>query len=189
MAWGQMLARLNAFISGPPYLGDRLAVVGAIDIELDVPRGWATPLNARAWVDGYASMSGGSYYNYGDAQGCPTTGTGPCANGWTQGDVWYVSWGNAANPLPVPEIYYGPTTTQARQWANLATLYGTAMFIPGALTQWQACRDPGRSCPTDPNTNTPVQAWKKLMDALYTVIPDPNTVQNVLYSSDITWQN
>lgn len=189
-AWGQMLARLDDYISNHSFsLRDRLAVVGAIDIELDVPAGWATPLNARAWVDGYASTSPVSYYNYGDAQGCPTMGTGPCVNGWTQEDIWYVSWGNAANPLPVPEIYFnlppGPPTN-ARQWANLATLYGAPMFIPGVLTTWGACNDVGGCTPP---TNSPPQAWQQMMDALYTVISDPNTVQNVLYSSDITWQN
>ncbi len=191
VAWGQMLARLNAFVSGPPYLGDRLSVAGAIDIELDVRRGWATPANARAWVDGYASTSPVSYYNYGDAQGCPTAGIGPCSNGWAQEDVWYVSWGNPANPLPVPQIYR-TDSSQAQQWSALAAygnaVHGTEVFIPAALTQWQACRDPGRNCPGRLR-NTPVQAWYQLMDALYAVIPDPNAVQNILYSSDITWQN
>jgi len=165
--------------------------VGASDIELD----WNTPTNSRAWADGYASASSGiSYFNYGDANGCPTTGTGNCVaphHTWTMEDVWYVSWGNSAKPLPVPEIYYnappGPPT-HAQRWANLATLHSTnPMFIPGALTQWQACRDPGRTC--DPGYNTPVQAWQQLMDALYNVAADPSTVQNILYSSDITWQN
>ncbi len=188
-AWGEMMTRLNNYISN---YRDRLAVVGAIDIELDVPDGWATPLNARAWVDGYASTSLVSYYNYGDAQGCPTTGTGPCDNGWTQQDVWYVSWGSPANPLPVPEIYYnappGPPT-HAQRWATLATLYSAnPMFIPGVLTEWQACRDPNQSCA--PGYNAPVQAWQQMMDALHAVTPDPTAVlQSILYSSDITWQN
>lgn len=186
-AWGQMLARLNSYISGPPSLRDRLAVVGAIDIEI----GWNTPTNSRAWVDGYASASPVNYYNYGDAQGCPTAGTGSCDFGWTQEDVWYVSWGNAAHPQPVPEIYFnappGPPT-HAQRWATLATLHSTSpMLIPGVLTEWQACQDPNRTCAS--GYNTPLQAWQQMMDALYAVTTDPNTVQKVLYSSDITWQN
>ncbi len=188
-AWGQMMVRLNAYISNPGAdLRDRLAVVGASDIEV----GWNPPGLSRAWVDAYASTSQGiRYYNYGDAQGCPTTGTGPCDLGWTQEDIWYVSWGSAANPLPVPEIYFnappGPPSN-ARQWVTLAALHGGApMFIPGVLTQWQACQDPGRKC--DRGYNTPIQAWRQTMDALYAVTPDPNTGQNVLFSSDITWQN
>jgi hypothetical protein len=92
--------------------------------------------------------------------------------------------------LPVPEIYFNVPPgqpTNARQWANLATLHGSPMFIPAVLSQWAACNDVVGGC--TPATNTPVQAWQQMMDTLYAVIPDPNTVQNVLYSSDITWQN
>ncbi len=64
------------------------------------------------------------------------------------------------------------------------------MKIPAALTTWQAYID--KPCdpttPCDP-TNTPVQAWQQMVDGLYGVAADPNTVQNILYSSDITWQN
>jgi hypothetical protein len=183
-AWGQMMARLNNYISN---YRDRLAVVGASDIEM----AYNTPARSRAWVDGYASISPVSYYNYGDAAGCPTTGTGPCSNGWTQEDVWYVSWGNIANSLPVPQIYR-TDGVQARQWAALAvygsTVHGTERFIPAALTQWQACRDPNRTCPALLR-NTPLQGWQQTMDSLHAVSPDPTAVQSILYSSDITWQN
>lgn len=186
-AWGQMIARLNAYISTPPSYADRLAVIGASDIEI----GYNTPANSRAWVDGYASTSPVNYFNYGDAAGCPATGTGPCDQGWTQEDVWYVSWGNSASPLPVPQIYR-TDGAQAWQWTALAvygnTVHGTEKFIPAALTQWQACRDPGKKCDASLK-NTPVQAWYQLMNGLHGAASDPTTVQNVLYSSDITWQN
>ncbi|MHB8456055.1 MAG: hypothetical protein ACYDDO_15520 [Acidiferrobacterales bacterium] len=115
-------------------------------------------------------------------------------NGWTQQDVWYVSWGNPANPLPVPEIYFNAprkSPTNALQWATLATLNGTPQWIEGALTEWQACRDPGHMCKkkTLKVANTPLQAFQEMMNALYGAITDPNTVQKVLYSSDVTWQN
>mgnify|MGYP001558791066 CR=1 FL=1 len=186
-AWGQMIARLNDYISSPPSYRSRLAVVGASDIEVS----FNTPANSRAWADGYASSAPVGYYNYGDAQGCPTTGTGPCSNGWTQEDIWYLSWGGPANPLPVPQIYR-TDGIQARQWVSLAaygyTAHGTERFIPAALTQWQACRDPGRKCAASIR-NTPIRAWQQLMDRLHDIVSDPTTVQNILYSSDITWQN
>jgi probable HAF family extracellular repeat protein len=186
-AWGEMVARLNNYITFPPSYQNRLTVVGASDIEI----GFNTPANSRAWVDGYASSSPVNYYNYGDAQECPTSGAGPCGNGWTQEDVWYVSWGSPANPLPVPEIYR-TDGAQARQWTALAaygrSVHGVDPFIPAALTQWQACRDPGRRCNASIR-NTPAGAWYQLMNGLYGIAPDPTTAQNILYSSDITWQN
>ena len=182
-AWGRMVARLNNYISRPTAdLRNRLAVVGASDIEMD----YSPPFRSRRWVDGYASTSPVMYYNYGDAAGCPR-----CNNGWTLEDVWYVSWGNPVRPLPVPQIY-NTGGAQARHWQAVATYgratHGTEAFIPAALTQWQACRDPNRYC--DPTIrNTPVQAWYQLMNMLHVVVGDPTRVQNILYSSDITWQN
>lgn len=190
-AWGEMMTRLNNYISN---YRDRLAVVGAIDIEPGgVPNtGWSSPTVTRAWVDGYSSTSPVRYYNYGSADGCQTTGTSPCNNGWTPEDLWYVSWGSPANPLPVPEIYYNAPPLQpvnALQWINLATLHGGApMNVPGVLSEWQACNDdPDQTCSA--GYNTPLQAWQQMMDALHTVSPDPTAVQSILYSSDITWQN
>jgi len=190
-----MVVDLNSYISSKAY-ADRLSVVGAIDIELGDPRNnqttqWSSPVAARAWVDGYASTSRVSYINFGSANGCPPSGT-QCNNGWTQEDIWYVSWGNPANPLPVPEIYYNAPPKQpsnALQWAALAALHGgTPMYIPGALTEWQACQDPGKSCA--PGYDTPLQAWQQLMDTLYNASPIlAPAMQSILYSSDITWQN
>ncbi|MHB8455881.1 MAG: hypothetical protein ACYDDO_14575 [Acidiferrobacterales bacterium] len=188
-AWGQMMTQLDAYVAGIPTFSNHVSVVGASDIEL----AWNSPTVSRAWVDGYSSTSSVSYYNYGDAQGCPPAGTS-CTNGWTQQDVWYVSWGNPANPLPVPEIYFNAppkSSSNALQWATLATLNGTPQLIAGALTEWQACRDPGHKCKkkTLKAANTPLQAFQETMNALYGVISNPNNVQNVLYSSDITYQN
>src|SRR5258708_4092918 len=187
-AWGEMMTRLNAFISTPPSWTDRLSVVGAIDIEQGNPG--ATDLTSAAvatgWVHGYASATLIGYVNYGAANSCPTSGTGPCANGWSQADIQYVSWGTAISLGPVPEIYFNVPPglpSNALQWTTLATLgSSTQRFFPGALTQWQACHDPQRKCSA---TNTPLQAWQQLMDALYKA----PVVQPKLYSSDITWQN
>ena len=192
LAWGEMIVRLNAYISGP--LGDRLSVVGASDIELL----FSPPAIARAWVDGYRSASPDiGFFNYGDAANCPPRRA--CLGGWTQGDIFYVSWGNPpggdGRSFPIPEIYYNPPPSDAGpvnalQWVNIATLYSSSspMKIPAALTQWQACIDRPSRPPCSP-TNTPVQAWQQMMDGLYGVAADPTTVQNILYSSDITWQN
>lgn len=192
-AWGAMLARLNDYLVSSGYT-DRLSVVGAIDIEQGKrgdADGWSSPSLARAWVDGYASTSRGvGYINYGSADGCPTRGAGPCNNGWTQDDVIYVSWGNTASIGPVPQIYFNVPPgrpSNALQWATLATRgAGRPRFFPGSMTQWQACRDRPRSCPNP--TNTTVQGWQQLMDALHDASPDlAPLVQRKLYSTDITW--
>jgi probable HAF family extracellular repeat protein len=187
-AWGQMIARLNDYVSNSGWT-NRLSVVGASDMEL----GWNSPATTRGWVDGFALTPNVKYINYGDAQGCPNKGTGPCAKhyNWTQGDVQYISWDNSASFGPVPEIYYNVPPARphnALQWANLATLNSSMpRFIPGAITTWQACQDRPGDC-TDP-TNTPLQAWQQLMDALYDANPSmAPIVQKMLYSTDITWQ-
>jgi hypothetical protein len=194
-----MIVRLNAYISGPPNLSDRLSVAGANDIELLFnPREIA-----HAWVDAYKNVSPSiGFYNYGDAAMCPPRAG--CANGWTQADIFDVSWTDPPGSLshtgdgrsfPVPEIYANAPPSidpvNARQWVNIATLYSPSspMNIPAVLTQWQACIDRPMP-PCDPLAkNTPVQAWQQTMDLLYGVAADPNTVQNILYSSDITWRN
>jgi probable HAF family extracellular repeat protein len=92
LAWGEMIARLNDYISTSNYT-DRLSVAGASDIELE----FSPPDTARAWVDGYRSASPTiGFFNYGDAAGCPPRAgcTGGWTPDWTQEDIFYVSWGN-----------------------------------------------------------------------------------------------
>ncbi|GEM_PF-1029992 len=187
-AWAQMIARLNDFISSSPNWTDRLSVVGASDIELN----WNSPANTIAWVDSYAQTPNVKYINYGDAGGCPPASTSSCNNGWSQSNVQYISWGNPASVGPVPQIYKNVSPARpinALQWVTLATLNGSIpRSFKGALTEWQACRDPGHIC--GGATNTPPQAWQQLMDALYNASPTmAPIIQPALFSTDITWQN
>jgi hypothetical protein len=158
-------------------------------MELD----WNTPANTRAWVDGYASAYQGTawLYNYGDCGRCRSDGVilpvpGSGANsGWTQEDVWYISWG-AGPAWAIPEIY-NTLGTNARQWQNIVLYsrvnHGSPMGIKGTLTQWQACQD---RPPCAGTNNTPDQGWSQLWNALNA---DPRTAQDVPWSTDITWQN
>jgi hypothetical protein len=173
-AWAQMVNRLNAW-SVASGISSVVTARGASDMELD----WNKPATTRAWVDGYAAAyTGSSYlYNYGDAAGCPPYGS--CNNGWTQEDVWYVSWG-AQPAYPFPEIYTVSGST-ARQWYQMSLYghlrHGQAIEILGSLTQWAAA---GYCC-----TNPPEQGWTQLYDLLNA---DSRTAQSLPYSSDITWQ-
>lgn len=130
-------------------------------------------------------------YNYGDAAGCPPYGN--CNNGWTQDDVWYISWG-CGIAAPLPEIYT-TTGSQAKEWYRLVKYSisknpGNPMIISGTMTQYQACIDQGDPC--SGTNNTPEQGWTQLWDLLNA---DPETAQTLLnpstlrWSTDISWQN
>lgn len=145
---------------------------GASDMELD----WNTPAATRAWINGFAgSAAGRLVYNFGDAAGCPPAG-GVCNNGWTQEDLWFVSWG-ALPAFPFPEVY---VQAMAQQWQAVSLFAKTnhvyAMSMKGALAQYARC-----AC-----TNTPAAAWSQLFDALAS---DAKTAQPSLrWSADIRFQ-
>ncbi len=178
-AWGELVKRVNEWIvSGDDY-SSRESARGGNDMELD----WNTPAATRAWVDGYASATQYTLYNYGDCAGCPSDldPTSVPHNGWTLEDVWYISWG-AAPAWPLPQIYH-PDGYQAAQWQALSRysyqVHGQQMVLLGALTQWAAAGD---CC-----TNPPDHGWTQLWDALSS---DVHTAQSFLgRSTDITWGN
>jgi hypothetical protein len=179
-AWAAMVSDFGSWVNASGY-GSQVAVAGASDLELD----WNTPATTRAWVNGFiAAGTGASYLNYGDAAGCPPYGS--CNNGWTQEDVYYVSWG-ASPAWPLPEIY---TTngSMASEWYRMvlygSTAHGSRMAIMAPMTQYQACLDNG-GCNNGTN-NTPSQAWNQLMSKLNA---DSRTSQQVPYTTDITWKN
>jgi hypothetical protein len=186
-AWASLVNAVADWISSPPSYASQEAARGAIDIEM----GWNTPSATRAWVDGYAILTSTPYFNYGDCEGCPTFGAvlpipgQAINNGWTQDDVWHVSYG-ALPAFPLPEIYL-TNGINAAQWQQLSLYayenHGGAMFFLGALTQFQACGGSG-GCPGA--NNTPGAGWAQLFAALNS---DARTAQGLNYSSDITWAN
>src|SRR5262249_51272426 len=120
-AWAQMVNSVVAWVISQGYSG-QVDIAGGSDMEASDATWpttaacgaagklqWAGPQDTRTWVDGYASVHPQRFlYNVGDAGGCPQNGTtavaGPCNGGWTQEDVWYVSWGSPPSE-PLPEIY------------------------------------------------------------------------------------
>ncbi|PEC20012.1 hypothetical protein COM96_21940 [Bacillus cereus] len=189
-AWASMVEQVKLWVQNQGY--SNITIAAASDMEM----GWNTPRNTRAWVDGYKSYflnSGKPFitlYNYGDAAGCPPYGN--CNNGWTQDDVWYISWGSGISS-PLPEIYT-TNSSQAKEWANLVKYSFTKnpsnpMIIAGVMTQYQACLDQGGCSGTN---NTPEQGWTQLWNALNS---DSQTAQTLLnpqtlrWVTDITWQN
>jgi len=171
-AWGNMVNTLNNYISSKGY-GSQEFARGANDIEMD----WDNTTQSRAWVDGFNSVTQKPLYDYGDAAGCPPYGS--CNNGWSQNDLWYVSWGSY-DSYPVPEIY---TNGTAQEWYN-ESLYsslnksnGRLGFL-GTMTQWAAS---GNCC-----TYTPAQGFDTLQNLINS---DSRTSYGMSYSTDITWAN
>ncbi|WP_322791586.1 hypothetical protein [Bellilinea sp.] len=212
-AFGQRFAdttyNLNEWIRASGYAG-RLWVMGALDIEwdsreLDKQTGkyyywWNTPYVTGGWVEGFNANSRGRelYLNYGACVGCPTSprldwvfSTTRDANNvvmdWSQGDVYYVSWG-APPALPLPEIYRNDGYL-ARQW-QAVSLYGALykggkMTFAGAMTQYQSCQQ-RRTAECATLDNTPDEGWSQLY---YWLNQDPRTAQQVLrWVTDIRWQ-
>lgn len=168
--WVNMVAAIQSYNRSHGY-STQVLMYGANDIEPS----WSSASAAIAWANGFASVSGYGYFDYGSADGCPqtTSGNGACNNGWNQYDVYYVSWG--ANPAhPVPEIYY---QSQANEWAMIS-LYG-AQHQGGHIVIW----GPMDEYPLDNSTNTAAQAWNELWNA---VNARSSTAQNFGYSMEIT---
>jgi len=79
-------------------------------------------LITKQLVNGATAEGWAIYDDFGSVDGCPTSGSsnGPCNNGWTVGDVAYVSFHGLA--LPLPEIYY---SVSASQWTVVRKYWNT----------------------------------------------------------------
>ena len=186
-AWASLVDAVGNWINLPPSYASQEAARGATDLEM----GWNNADASRGWAEGYAGVTSTPYYDYGDCEGCPTGGTvlgipgWTINNGWTQEDVWYVSYGVPA-AYPLPEIYL-TSGVNAAQWQRLSLYafanHGGPIYFLGALTQFQACLA-GGGCPGA--NNLPGNGWAQLFGALNS---DGRTAQRLNWSSDITWNN
>lgn len=121
----------------------QVSVEGGNDME----PGYDTYPPTAAWVNGWAGAVSLYLVNYGSADGCPPYGS--CNNGWTQDNVWYVSWG-APPAFAAPEIYL---QSQADQWG--AIRYRDYMQFRGPLDEY----------PLNAGTFNSSQAWTALWNA------------------------
>jgi hypothetical protein len=182
--WADMIDRLVGYVQSRGY-DSFVSVVGANDIEAATD--WSPPDKTRAWVQGYADAGTHAFYNYGDAGGCgtsPGSGGGACSNGWTQDDLWWVSWG-AQPAFALPEIYLNDGT-HAAQWQSIsltgALNHSRRILFSGVMTQFRACQTEG--CFPDVD-NTYDVAWRQL---LYALNSDSRTnVEDIDYTTDIGW--
>ena len=165
--WSNVVTAAENSIKISGY-SSQVIMYGADDIEPS----WSSAAAAIAWANGFSSVGGHHYFNYGSADGCPqySTGNGGCNNGWNQYDVYYVSWGaNAAQATP--EIYY---SSQAQQWAMI-DLYAHqslgGMIIEGPLDEHDL----------NTSTYTTQGAW----NALWTDLSNAHIAQNFPYSLEV----
>lgn len=109
----------------------------------DMEPDWDGPGNTKQLVMGATKQGSFRYFDFGSADGCPTSGSsGSCNNGWDVSDEAYVSQAGVAASLP--EIY-PPLATLASQWTvirrnwnnNHSSGYGFT-GITGAPGQAQA---------------------------------------------------
>lgn len=201
-AWAQMVNDVASWVISQGYSG-QVDIAGGSDMEpeMDVwppaagcnsggqPK-WASRSDTVNWVNGYSSISPRRFlYDVGAASGCPQSGTtlvpGTCNNGYTQEDIWFISWG-APPSEPLPEIYT-TSGSMANEWQQLS-LYGRlahndSMTIAGALTELGACQQRGCSALL---RNSPAQGWQQLFNALRS---DPRTNQTLSWSTDIKYLN
>lgn len=184
-SWAQTINSIGVWLANNSP-GSQVTVRGASDIEV----GYSSSSTAYSWVNGYANSWSSPYYlyNYGDASGCPQSGTtgtpGACNNNWNQENVEYVSWG-APPSFPTPEVY-ATTGANAKQWQQISLYaylaHGSSMSFSGPLSQSQACAQRGGCAGVN---NTPDQAWTQLWNELNS---DSRTVQNMSWSTDIKWR-
>ncbi|USG67060.1 hypothetical protein NDK47_07150 [Brevibacillus ruminantium] len=184
--WGSMVGTVHRKVKDELGIGSQVRIYGGNDMEV----GYNSAAATLDWVEGYDDNTDSRlFYNFGDAAGCPTSGTyspsTKCVSGntWSVDDLYYISYG-ASSALVMPQIY-NTTGSNARQWQKLslyADKYKNGMDISGALTQYQACEQVGGCSGTN---NTPLQGWTQLYDQLNS---DSRTAQRLRYSSDMKWQ-
>lgn len=143
--WGTVVNTVINYLSSNSI--GQVVVWGANDMELD----WNSYSATYSWKSGYASRTSALYNNYGDAAGCPPYGSRD--NGWSQADVWYLSWG-ASDAEATPEIYY---VSQGNEWVAVSNDYG--LGVHGARIVFWA---PWDEYDLDSNTLTPTGAWYAL---------------------------
>lgn len=176
--WAHVVSAVQSYNQSHGY-SSQVAMYGANDLEswCDSPPGAACRSASAAinWANGYSSVGGSLYFNFGSADNCPTNSYsgGSCGNtGWTQYDYWYLSWGNPA-AVPTPEIYHDSWATQ---W-EMIDLY-SVYHHGGRMTFW----GPMDEHDLDGSTDTATQAWDALWNALHT---HTSTAQNLFYSIEI----
>ncbi len=138
-----------------------MSVAGANDIE---PGFGANAAQSKAWLNGYLHGTTRPFVFNGSADGCSWSQiNGRCNNGWTAGDLHWLSGGaSPSRIIGLPQIY---NQTMAQQWKYIS-LTGVAgkrhkINFGGPLTEYTACVQ-ARTC----SSLTGGNAWRALWSAV-----------------------
>jgi alpha-tubulin suppressor-like RCC1 family protein len=194
-AWAGIVQQVSQWITQNNQ-GSQEIVRGGMDFEPN----YSSATAARSWADGFGSVAGYFYYNYGSCDGCtasnplnygaaqaPASPGAGLRNGWTRDDLLYVS-EVAPAAFAFPEIY---NNTIAWEWQNISA-YSIrnrtyTLYLWGPLTQHQACVDRPNPTFCTGTDDAPDASWTNLWVALN---ENPDTAQpTVPYSSDLTYNN
>ena len=182
--WGKLINRLDQYVKTNNY-GSALTIYGGSDIEQKVADGWSPANKTIEWVDGYASATNRTFYNFGEFSGpSHQYPTWDLQLGWSLEDTWYVSWHGNNQPVP---LIYNTAGTNASQWGYLAEWAkihkNSDMTFMGTMTQMQAC---ATNPPCNGTDNTPNTGWQQLWLELNSY---DATIQSVLkWSTDASWK-
>lgn len=176
--WAQNVAIVDEWVHDNGYQ-TYIGVWGGADLENG--EGYAAQNPSEDWATSFSANTSIPYIDYGDAGGCPSTGTPPGPPGWActayytwyTGALWTMSYGSPYS-WPFPEDY-DTNCVMADQWQKIS--YYAYLYKGGKLDfQGVAAATIG---------NTPQEAWSCLNAALntndypYTVGSVPNTTQFV----------
>jgi hypothetical protein len=119
-------------------------------VASDIEPSWETAAMSKQLVDGVSGQGWALSYDFGSADGCASSGSnGSCNNGWTVGDVAYVSYSGSA--VPLPEIYY---TVNSDQWTTVKRLWDSTHATDYYF--W------GTTAEIASNVLSPAQGWNAL---------------------------
>lgn len=188
-AWSNFVEDVRDWVGSGGY-GTQVYVEGAFDMEV----AWNGSGTSLPLLAGFDSINSGlASYDYGSADGCPSSGRGNCVAGshsWSLDQRYQAAWGNF-DSYSIPQIYT-PSGSQAVQWGNI-TRYGSHQYnapiqFSGSLTQQGACNYDvahGDSNPCMGTDNSPGTGWNQLY---YQANQEAGTAMSPQYSDDITWE-
>ena len=164
-AWAYEMNGIQSAINSAGY-GSKVTIYGGMDFEPNwsgLSGSVSSQSNAESWSNGFNNVSGRPFYvDYGSANGCPSSGSGSCNNGWTQYGEYYVAYGSSP-ALAAPEIYY---YVNAQQWE--------AINILNPMSFYAATGEYDRNS----STNTNSQAWGDLSSLTGQDVPNSTEFQS-----------
>ena len=167
-----------------------VAIEGGFDNEVS----FGTAANTLGQMNGFYSINGNFGYDYGDAAGCPLSGTANCItvsdrndgtnNVWTVDQRFQMAWG-LARSFSIPQIYT-TSNTMAAEWGNLAR-YGAhylsnSIWFSGTLSQLLVCQEQNHPPTCSGAENSPSTSWTTLENQ---VNSEADTAQTIAGSYDI----